>query len=108
MLILTFLVNFLYLLFPLKVIVAVYLPFLVNLVILNVAFPLVLVLALKVFLYFLPLIVKYTQTFDIFLVPDFSVTVYFLTLTLLLKVFLDAVIVVFLGFTFVDCVCCWS
>ena len=57
-----------------------YLPFRLSFLILNVAFPLVLVVVLIVFLYFLPLIVRYIVAFDKAFLPDLSFIVYFLTL----------------------------
>ena len=74
--ILTFLLAFLQCLLPLKVTLAVYLPFFLRFLILNVAFPLALVFALQV----LPLTFKVSFTFFIAFPTLFlSVTVYFLT-----------------------------
>ena len=62
--------------FPLRVITALYVPRLVNLVILNIALPLLFVWAL----YFLPLTFKVTFTFLIaFPLLFFKLIVYFFT-----------------------------
>ena len=62
--------------FPLRVITALYVPLLVNLVILNIALPLLFVRAL----YFLPLTFKVTFTFLIdFPLLFFKLIVYFFT-----------------------------
>ena len=68
--------------------VAVYLPLRVSFLILNVALPLALVVALKV----LFLILMINLTFLIGVLPDFKLTVYFLTLVFALKVFFLATI----------------
>ena len=69
---------------------AVYLPFFLSLVILNVALPLLFVFAVYVFL---PTLIV-TLTFLSAFLPDFKVIVYFFTFFLALKVFLEALILV--------------
>ena len=81
--IITFLAACLYAASPWNMTVPLYLPFLLRFLILNVAFPWLLVFALYVFL----LILRVTFAFLIGDLMDFKVMLYFLTFLEFLKVF---------------------